>query len=112
MFTAALLERMGYEITVTPSTRDGGVDIFAAKKERLGSFLYLVQCKKQKPSRPVGIGVIRELYGVLQAEKATFASVVTTSYFSKTAWDFQKQFKHQLSLVDYQTIKNLLHEIK
>lgn len=111
MFTAGLLERMGYKVTLTPQTRDGGVDIFAAKKENLGSFLYLIQCKKHKPTHPVGIGVIRELYGVLQAEKATFASVVTTSYFSPDAWAFQQQFDHQLSLADYQTLKGWLHEV-
>lgn len=111
LFTASILERMGYEITVTPQTRDGGIDIFAAKKEQLGSFLCLVQCKKQKPSRPVGIAVVRELFGVLQAERATYASVFTTSFFSKSALDFQQQFAHQLSLVDYNAIKDILHKI-
>ena len=111
MFTASILAHMGYEITVTPQTRDGGIDIFAAKKERLGSFLCLVQCKKQKPSRPVGIAVVRELYGVLQAERATCASVFTTSFFSKSAVDFQQRVEHQLSLVDYKAIKDILYKI-
>ncbi len=111
MFTASILERMGYEITLTPQTRDGGIDILAAKKEQLGAFLCLVQCKKQKPSRPVGIAVVRELYGVLQAERATYASVFTTSFFSKSAIDFQQRFEHQLSLVDYNAIKDILQRV-
>ncbi len=111
MFTASILERMGYEITVTPQTRDGGIDIFAAKKEQLGAFLCLVQCKKQKPSIPVGIAVVRELYGVLQAERATYASIFTTSFFSKSAIDFQQRFEHQLSLVDYNAIKDILDKV-
>lgn len=109
LFTAAMLERMGYRVELTPQTRDGGVDIYAARKSDIGSFLYLVQCKKQNPDRPVGVRVIRELYGVLQAEKATYASVFTTSYFSRPAKEFQEQFRHQLSLMDYQAIRDCLH---
>lgn len=111
LFTASILERMGYEIQITPQTRDGGIDIFAARKEQLGSFLCLVQCKRHSPSHPVGIAVVRELYGVLQAERATYASVFTTSYFSKSAIDFQQRFEHQLSLVDYNAIKEILQNI-
>ena len=110
-FTAAILERLGYTITPTPQTHDGGIDLFAARKDGLGTFLGLIQCKKKQPSRPVGICVVRELYGVLQARRATFAAVFTTSYFSKPAQEFQQQLAHQLSLVDFQAIQAMLAEV-
>src|SRR5204862_4797648 len=43
---AELLDRQGYEVTLTPASKDGGKDIYAAKNDMLGSFLYLVECKK------------------------------------------------------------------
>lgn len=110
-FIASVLNKLGYQTTVTPPTNDGGVDIYAAKKEHLGSFLFLVQCKNNKAQNPVGINVIRELYGVLNQQNATFASVFTTSYFSKPAIEFQKQFSHQLSLHDYNSIVSILKQL-
>lgn len=107
---ADLLEKMGYEVHLTPQTRDGGKDIYAAKKSELGSFLYLVECKKNGPEHPVGINVIRQLYGVLQQERATYAMVATTSYYSDKAIQFQKEIEHQMSLKDYQDLVRWLRE--
>ena len=39
-FVAALLARMGYQVTRTPLTHDGGVDVVAVRKAGLGSFLF------------------------------------------------------------------------
>jgi restriction system protein len=46
---------MGYEVTYTPSTSDGGVDIVLRKDGRLT----IVQCKAH--NKPVSISVAREL---------------------------------------------------
>ena len=110
-FVAALLARMGYQVTRTPLTHDGGVDVLAVQKAGLGSFLGLVQCKRWRPDRPVGISVVRELYGVVEAERATFASLFTTSYFSRKSLDFQRRFVHRISLKDYETIRAMLAEL-
>ncbi|HWQ77053.1 MAG TPA: restriction endonuclease [Syntrophomonas sp.] len=107
---ADLLGKMGYEVHLTPQTRDGGKDIYAAKKSEMGSFLYLVECKKHEPEHPVGINVIRQLYGVLQQERATYAMVATTSYYSGKAIQFQKEIEHQMSLKDYQDLVRWLRE--
>ncbi|MBW4656883.1 MAG: restriction endonuclease [Kaiparowitsia implicata GSE-PSE-MK54-09C] len=44
--TAELLNRQGYEVELTSETRDGGKDLYAVKKDGLGSFLFLVECKR------------------------------------------------------------------
>lgn len=108
---AEFLNRMEYEITLTPATRDGGKDIYAAKKDNLGTFLYIVECKKYGPDNHVGVGLIRELYGVVQSEKATAGILATTSFFSKPAQEFQELIKYHMSLRDYIDIQKWLKSI-
>jgi restriction system protein len=98
---AELLERNGYTVTLTPPTRDGGKDMYAAKKDDLGSFLYVVECKRHAPDRPVGIGIVRALHGVAQHERVNAAMLMTTSYFSGPAREFAEEIRYQISLKDY-----------
>ncbi|HUT68523.1 MAG TPA: restriction endonuclease [Dehalococcoidales bacterium] len=107
---AELLDRRGYEVTLTPASRDGGVDIYAAEKKDIGQFLYLVQCKKFKPERHVGVGVIRELIGALELKKATAGILVTTSFFTKDAYELQQKLAYRISLQDYLGIQKWIKE--
>lgn len=102
---AELLSRRGYDITLTPGSRDGGIDIYAAKQLEIGSFLYLVECKKYAPENKVGVGLIRELLGVVAQQKATAGILATTSFFTTGAQEFQRDVKWQLSLKDYADIE-------
>jgi len=110
-FVAELLARLGYEITLTPASRDGGKDIYAAKKDDLGSFLYVVECKKYAPGRRVGVNLIRELHGVVQAERATAGILATTAFFTKGAKDLQQNISNQISLKDYIGIQEWLAKV-
>jgi restriction system protein len=105
---AELLTRRGYEVTLTPATRDGGKDMYAAKKDDLGSFLYLVECKRYAPDRPVGVGVVRALHGVAQHERANAAIVMTTSFFTKPAQEFARELRSLMSLKDYFQLRDWL----
>lgn len=107
-FVAELLDRLGYEITLTPASKDGGKDIYAAKRDDLGSFLYVVECKKYSPDHRVGVGLIRELNGVVQAERATAGILATTSFFTKGAKELQSRLSNQISLKDYLGIQEWL----
>lgn len=107
-FVAEVLSRLGYQITLTPASKDGGKDIYAAKKDHLGSFLYIVECKKYSPDNRVGVGLIRQLNGVVQAERATAGILATTSFFTKEAKEFQTQVSHQMGLKDYVGIQEWL----
>lgn len=100
-FVAEILHRLGYEVSLTPSSKDGGKDIYAAKKDDLGSFLYIVECKRYSPENKVGVGLIRELTGVVNSEHATAGILATTSFFTKGAKEFQQRLSHQISLKDY-----------
>ena len=102
---AELLGSRGYDITLTPASRDGGVDIYAAKQSELGSFLYLVECKRYAPENKVGVGLIRELLGVVAQQRATAGILATTSFFTAGAQELQRDVKWQLSLKDYADVE-------
>jgi restriction system protein len=107
---AELLNRKGYEIKISPATRDGGVDIYAAHKTDLGSFLYVVQCKKYNVEHRVGVGLIRDLLGTVELERATAGIMVTSSFFTKDARELQQKMAYRISLQDYFGIQKWIKE--
>jgi hypothetical protein len=60
---AELLHDIGYEVTLTQATRDGGKDILASMKTALGEFLCLVEAKHYREDRKIGVSLVRALYG-------------------------------------------------
>lgn len=98
---AELLHDMGYDVTLTPATRNGGKDILASIKNECGEFLCLVEAKKHRRDRKVGVSLVRSLDGTLCDFQASSAMLVTTSTFSKDAHAMREKHKYQLSLRDY-----------
>jgi restriction system protein len=105
---AELLSRQGYRVRLTAASKDGGKDIYAAFDNSIGSFMYMVECKRYAPDRPVGVELVRQLYGSIQVEKVTAGIITTTSYFTKGAKEFQSQVKHQMALRDYLDLQRWL----
>lgn len=108
---ADLLYRQGYKVDLTPSTRDGGLDMYAARSDQIGTFLFLVECKRYNPPKKVGVEVVRALYGTVQQKNATAGIIATTSFFTNDAIVFQRDVKYQMSLRDYFAIKKWLQLI-
>jgi hypothetical protein len=107
---AELFAQQGYEVTLTASSNDGGADLYVVDRRNLGSFLYIVECKRYRVDRPVGVGIVRQLFGVVQALNATAGIVATTSHFTRGAHTFAKSFQYQLSLHDFVALKKWLRE--
>jgi restriction system protein len=107
---AELLSDMGFEISLTPQTKDGGFDIYAAKKTGLGRFLYLVECKRLTPPHKVGVEVVRSLNGILQHNYANAGAIVTTSFFTSTAAELQRRIEHHMHLHDYITLQKWIKD--
>lgn len=105
---AELFARQGYEVELTPRSGDGGKDLYIATHTDLGSFLCLVECKRHAPHRPVGVDLVRHLYGVVEAERATSGILATTSRFTKGAQEFQEKFQARLSLKDYIDLQKMI----
>ena len=95
---AELLSRDGMQVTVTPQSVDGGRDILAVQSDQYGDHLYLVECKKYAPNRPVSVEYVRALYGVVEQERATKAILATTSRFTGPAVTFQSSVRYRMTL--------------
>lgn len=98
---AELLTDLGYEVELTPATRDGGKDILAYLTTPHGRLLCLVEAKRYRKDRTVGVELVRELYGTLTDAEANSAMLVTTSSFSPDAHSFQKRHRYRIALRDY-----------
>lgn len=107
-FVAELFSRQGYEVTLTPASKDGGKDLYVATRSDLGMFLFVVECKKYAPDRPVGVALVRHLYGVVESERATGGILATTSRFTRGAREFQEKIQTRLSLKDYVDLQKML----
>lgn len=98
---AELFKRMGYEVTLTPTSHDKGRDVLAVRRDDVGTVLTLVECKRFRPDRKVGVALVRSLYGVVSSERASHGVIATTSSFTRDAKAFQQNLRYQLSLHDF-----------
>lgn len=107
---AALLEDLGWEIELTPQTKDGGKDIIATIPFGPGKLLGIVECKRYSPDHKVGIEIVeRFVYTVREKTKASLGMMMTTSFFTQGAWDVAKEHAWQLYLNDYEKVQCLLN---
>jgi len=109
---AYIMEKHGYEVTLTQQSRDGGIDIFALKNEGFGNILTIVDCKKYSKTNPVGIATVRGMYGTLQIESASHGIIATTSRFTRDAKSLAHEYKYQLSLKDHADILRWIQKTK
>lgn len=96
-----LFERKGYNVQLTKQTRDGGKDLIVLNNSMLGDLVIYAECKKKAPKHPVNVGLVRQLYGTVEADRVTAGIMVTNSYFSKGARRFQQTIKSRMNLIDY-----------
>ncbi len=102
---ASVFHKSGFDVELTPETRDGGIDIIAVRRDDLcGGSLNLIECKRYLPHNTVGIGVVQRLYGVVEQHKATKGIIVTTSSFTKDARKAAEFSRHRLVLNDYSNL--------
>ena len=80
---------------------DGGVDL----ELHMGSDKYLVQCKQWKVSK-VGVATVRELYGVMTAERAVGGFVVASGAFTDDAKEFTEG--RSIKLVDARRLRAMI----
>lgn len=80
---------------------DGGVDI----ELHMGKDKYLVQCKQWKVLK-VGVATVRELYGVMTAERAVGGFVVASGQFTEEAKNFAEG--RSIKLVPAQSLLKMI----
>lgn len=80
---------------------DGGVDLEAHR----GRDKYLIQCKQWK-ARQVGVATVRELYGVMTAERAVGGYVVASGSFTTDAEAFAEG--RSIRLMDARGLRRMI----
>jgi restriction system protein len=84
---------------------DGGVDLVLSKDGKR----ILVQCKNWR-ARKVGVSTIRELFGVVTAERAAEGIVVCSGCFTNEAIEFAKG--KPITLVDGAALSQLIGDVQ
>jgi hypothetical protein len=105
---AELLRDKGYDVTLTPRSKDGGRDILAIKRDDIGTALTLVECRRYTEGKPVGVGVVRGLFGVVSEEQASRGLIATTSNFTKGAKAFRDKVPYRLGFADFTVLSEML----
>ena len=106
---AAVFRNNGFDVELTPETRDGGIDIVAVQKNGFGGdTLHLVECKRYLPDNKVGIGIVQRMLGVVEQHRATQGLIVTTSSFSSDALNCAKYSQYRLGLNGYAELSKWL----
>jgi len=105
---AELLKRDGWEVEVTPASRDGGKDVIATLRTSGICSVYYVECKRYAADRPVSVKAVRELLGIIHAKRVTAGMLVTTSAYTVSARDLQKEEPHRITLKAYHDVTEWL----
>lgn len=107
-FVADVFRQNGFNVKVTQKTRDGGKDIVATFE--FGGVIYntYFECKRYAPDRPVGVDIVRELYGIMERDRVNKGVIVTTSYFTQDAIQEAKQLNDRIQLVDFKELQRLM----
>ena len=109
---AELYARQGFDVEELErqQTHDEGVDLYLVRHTSFGRLLILVDAKRYRADRPVGVGVVRQLYGVVGAKNASAGVVTTTSFSGRDARAFQERVPFRLGLQDYRDLQMMLHQ--
>lgn len=80
---AEILASHGFTVNITARIPGRSADIVAFREDKLGiATKYLVECKRYKSERKIGLSIVNEVLGAAKREKADHAILVTTSSFS------------------------------
>jgi hypothetical protein len=97
---AELLNRMGYQVILTPRSGDHGRDVIASIGTNVAPLLILVECKRYSPALFVGPEPIARLWLRMSVDNANLGVVITTSGFKPVARKVALLKGYQLSLKD------------
>src|SRR5436190_20324303 len=107
---AELLAGFGWEVSVTPATRDGGYDILGLTTDGSGlKTSWIVECKRYAFDNKVGVQVARQIVGVKSHIGVPNAVLVTTSSFTADVHEISSA-RHDLSLVDFDLLTQWLRK--
>jgi HJR/Mrr/RecB family endonuclease len=111
---AELLVNNGWEVELTPETRDGGYDLFAISKpdELTGvKSSFVIECKRYSIERKVGISTVRQLLHVKDRITASNAMIITSSDFTKGVYDYKAE-RYDFDTKNFESVINWCNKYK
>lgn len=109
---AHIFKTRGFSVELTKRSHDGGRDVIAIRSDLGIRTKFLIECKRYAPSRPVGVDLVRALYGVQQQEGANKSVLATTSRFTREALTFAKAIHTTEWLMDLKDIDDIKAWVK
>lgn len=94
------------DASVTSIGADGGMDMKVSDNN--GNVIAIAQCKAW--NKPIGVSLVRELYGVMAAERVKHGIFLTTSDFSNDAKEFAKG--KALMLIDGEEFVSVINRLE
>lgn len=101
-------ENIGYKVIKTKAGADGGIDLILYQTDSESPYA-LVQCKA-RINRDIGVNYIRELLGVMTAEKVERGILITNSFFTKEAIELAKI--HPIETIDLYQLASLANKLE
>ena len=101
-----LLLKMGFATEGRKPSADGGIDIVAVSSQPLVGGRYIIQCKRY--TAPVSSPIIRDLYGVVNDQRANKGIPITTSRFTTDSVEFARE--KPIELIDGDELAGLLEK--
>lgn len=109
---ARIFSEIGFRTMLTKETRDGGVDVFLYD-ETSGELKGIVECKRNRKDRLVGIGTVQRLAGSAIQWEAKKAYLVTTSQFSQPAIQSARKISNHSNVdLDLWEATDVFHAMK
>jgi HJR/Mrr/RecB family endonuclease len=102
---AEFFREQGWEVELTAATREGGYDLIALRRLGLVQLKLLVEAKRYRPDRPVGVSIVRSLYATRQMTNASQVVIATSSHVSAEAKrEFVRSIPHEIGLIERDAI--------
>lgn len=102
------LTRLGYDVTITPTGPDDGIDLIAVPNDPIVRAAYIVQCKRNRLDLKVETPVLKQLRCVVDDYRASGGIVMTSSYFTSGAEKYAQENQYRLQLFDVLRLKSIL----
>lgn len=105
---AELLSKIGFSVRWVPGGKDQGVDIVASGV----TDDFLIDVKRYHPEHPVTVELVRCIYGVAEGIKPdrvgriTHGGIITSSRFTRDAYEFQRSVRTRPLLKDGEWLKS------
>ena len=84
------------------------MDLIAYKIDNFGKLAFAVECKKYSKLNKVGRPAIQKFLGAISLKNVTGGIFITTSYFTKDAFEFIQPISNKIYLNDYDDLTSVL----